>query len=89
MFDKKNVKWQEIQVNGVFRGLNDRKSWSKMFYHEVNKVPFGKPNKLNNINRFQQSSKKDLTTTSTLIPIEFSNKSLQMALNYSFDRITC
>ena len=50
MFDKKNVKWQEIQVNGVFRGLNDRKSWSKMFYQEVNKVPIGKPDKLNNIN---------------------------------------
>ena len=24
MFDKKNVKWREIQVNGVFSGLNDR-----------------------------------------------------------------
>ena len=50
LFNKKNVKWKQIQVNGVFRGLNDRKSWSRMFYQEMAKTPYGKPERLYSVN---------------------------------------
>ena len=50
LFSEKNVRWHEFHVNGVYRGLNDRKSWAGMFYKEMNKIPFDKPQKLDFIN---------------------------------------
>ena len=49
LFTSKNIKWHEIHVNGVFRGLNDRKLWTSMFYQEMEKIPYEKPDKLNSI----------------------------------------
>ena len=42
IFKEHDIKWQESQVSGIYRGLNDRKTWKEDWY-EIVKKPIQNP----------------------------------------------